>query len=726
MEQNPFVPSLYHPQLLVTDPETQQSAKLRMTELSIEINVLGSLASTTLEVVFHNGYDEILEGELRLPLNEGQTITRYALDINGKMREGVVVAKDQARKAFEEIVRRQVDPGLVEKVRGNEFKTRVYPLPALGSRRFRMGFEQALTATPEGFLYELPLQFTDALDLFRLRVNVFDEKTAPQVAGKNWANLSFATQQGIHLAEREFTQYRAEQPLKILVPREPDAPAVSVEKGEDGHTYFHIQCVPEQFLEPRKTPTHIGLYWDVSASAQKRNFKQELELLDAWFQEIENFRLDLIPFSYALHPSTTIHVQGGDWSELRHLLMEMVYDGGTQLGNLDFDQFQGDEIVIFTDGLQTYGGGQCKMGDTPVIIINSAVTAHHAHLKSIAATNDGDYLNLFRIGVEAALTRLRHKPYRFLYAEMEQVEEVYPARATAIDKTFTLAGRVLQPNQSITLHFGTGSTSQWSQTFQLPDLVKGNQGSGLVRRMWAGMKLAELESASSPNREAIIAHGKAHQLVTDYTSLLVLEEIRDYVNHGITPPEELKKAYANYQKSKMYYMANIAVPKLTEDERIDLLIWKYRREKRWWRSRFPKRNTQPKLPPYVNYWDWENTWQEKYRFRLRAWWLRVTKPKDGKYYYEFGEDDITLSSEEALAQAEEGLKDTDLSEPNVSYYVHPGDSVLMLREDCDDETPSSGVGAQFNIDNWDPDEPYLPLLESTADPYETYLGLRAQ
>lgn len=49
------------------------------------------------------------------------------------MVDGVPVPRQKARVAFEEEVRKQVDPGLVEWSGGNMFKTRVYPIPMGGN-----------------------------------------------------------------------------------------------------------------------------------------------------------------------------------------------------------------------------------------------------------------------------------------------------------------------------------------------------------------------------------------------------------------------------------------------------------------------------------------------------------------------------------------------------------------------------------------------------------------
>lgn len=43
---------------------------------------------------------------------------------------------------FEDVVRRNIDPGLVEMTEGNNFKTRVYPIPASGVRHLKIVVEK--------------------------------------------------------------------------------------------------------------------------------------------------------------------------------------------------------------------------------------------------------------------------------------------------------------------------------------------------------------------------------------------------------------------------------------------------------------------------------------------------------------------------------------------------------------------------------------------------------
>ena len=79
-------------------------------------------------ITFTNPNSRVFEGELEFPVPEGATVCGYALEVNGSMVPGVVVPKETARVAFENEKKKGVDPGIVENVKGNVWKTRIYPL----------------------------------------------------------------------------------------------------------------------------------------------------------------------------------------------------------------------------------------------------------------------------------------------------------------------------------------------------------------------------------------------------------------------------------------------------------------------------------------------------------------------------------------------------------------------------------------------------------------------
>ena len=71
-------------------------------------------------------------------------IKSIIFDINGVLIESVAVAKEKARVVYEKIVRQNIDPGLIEWTQGNNFKTRVFPIPAQGSRTIKVSYVSPL------------------------------------------------------------------------------------------------------------------------------------------------------------------------------------------------------------------------------------------------------------------------------------------------------------------------------------------------------------------------------------------------------------------------------------------------------------------------------------------------------------------------------------------------------------------------------------------------------
>ena len=79
-----------------------------------------------------------------------------------------------SRRALDQPVllelRKRVDPGLMEHVAGNNYRTRIYPIPARGTRTVRVQYVSELFATPDGLNYLLPLQWGQSVGEMNLKV----------------------------------------------------------------------------------------------------------------------------------------------------------------------------------------------------------------------------------------------------------------------------------------------------------------------------------------------------------------------------------------------------------------------------------------------------------------------------------------------------------------------------------------------------------------------------
>ena len=110
------------PALIAKDAEGKPLPMV-LEKYVVETKIQAFAAETTVTMTFRNETDRILAGNLYFPLPEGTTIDGYALDIDGRMIDGVAVTKERARVVYENVVRRGIDPGLVEWSGGNSFKS---------------------------------------------------------------------------------------------------------------------------------------------------------------------------------------------------------------------------------------------------------------------------------------------------------------------------------------------------------------------------------------------------------------------------------------------------------------------------------------------------------------------------------------------------------------------------------------------------------------------------
>ena len=89
---------------------------------------------------FTNPNSRQMSADFEFPIPTDATVCGYALEVNGAMVPGVVCGKEKARVAFESEKAKRVDPGIVEHVSGNVWKTRIFPLQPKTPRKAEVDY----------------------------------------------------------------------------------------------------------------------------------------------------------------------------------------------------------------------------------------------------------------------------------------------------------------------------------------------------------------------------------------------------------------------------------------------------------------------------------------------------------------------------------------------------------------------------------------------------------
>ena len=118
----------------------------------VEDNGLYRRVKTTF--TFTNPNSRQMSADFEFPIPAEATVCGYALEINGAMVPGVVCGKEKARVAFESEKAKRVDPGIVEHVKGNVWKTRIFPLNPRTPRKAEVEYVVPVDETSAKTVYE--------------------------------------------------------------------------------------------------------------------------------------------------------------------------------------------------------------------------------------------------------------------------------------------------------------------------------------------------------------------------------------------------------------------------------------------------------------------------------------------------------------------------------------------------------------------------------------------
>lgn len=551
-----------------------------LQDLNIKVEVNGNIASTTYDMTYYNPNERVLEGELLFPLGQGQNVTRFALDLNGKLREAVVVEKELGRVAFENTIKQKIDPALLEKTTGNNYKARIYPIPAKGTKRVVISYDQELIIQNNAHFIYIPLKFKEKLKNFKLEITVFKQAVKPIIEDGDVEGLVFDNWNENFVAKYEKRDYIANSPLKIKIPISPE-----LEKVQTYADYFYIYKALNPKTRLKSKPNTITILWDASLSLKNRKIEKELEILNDYFSYLSDVTIKLIKFNNELLSEQKFNIRNGNWESLKKKLTETSYDGGTSFKNLNFNK-KTDEFLLFTDGIENLGDFS-EFGKTPVYVINSVTKANHNNLEQLCNTTGGNYINLNNINVELAYKLLINETYRFLGVKSENkiLNNTYPNSITNITNDFSVAGKGFKNGDKITLLFGFGTKADKEVGILLN---KKDSTSKKVKFIWAQKKLKSLSAEKEKNKKEIIRLSKKHQIISPFTSLIVLDRIEDYVRYKIEPPADLvaeynkKLAIANENEIDRKSMLNDLKNELFEDYS-NLAIWwgtefKYKKE----------------------------------------------------------------------------------------------------------------------------------------------------
>lgn len=650
---------------------------VQLKTVRVRAELSGQLAQTVYELSFYNPNGRQLEGQLNFPLLEGQQISGFALDFNQEFRPAVPVDKARGRQIFEETVRRQVDPALLEHTGGNQFRLRVYPIPALGERRVQITVSEVLHPAQGGLALRLPLQFAKRVADFRLSIGAQGVVAAPQL-GSVVGALRFSQDNGVFHADSRSLVLDPQGEFVLHV--RPEQKAQVYTQRFDGDTYF-IATVPVKEARSQLRPLTakpVGLLWDSSSSGAQRQIDKELALLDRYFKALAarqpQFEVRLQRLREQPEAVETYRIAKGDWSKLRSALQNTAYDGATRMAFVP--EAAVGEYLLFSDGLVNYGDDRVPTlgSGQKLFAISSAAGADTDRLAALASRSRGALVDL-TAGLEAATHALLDVGAS-LNGPLtgEGADQIVIRSEHAQDGQFLIAGRLTAARASLRGEYLPCATCA-AQPLSL-EMGKQTHDSAVVALLWASLQMAQLNAEPEFNRGQIRRLGQRFGLPSRETSLIALDRVEDYVQHDVIPPAALRADFDRLRAARGQQSRRDA------QRQIDKLANLFKARVAWWEKDYSKED----LPPV-----------RKAKIAMR-------------------ERDEAPMAQMALAPAPAAAPVAESAKSARSAVAESAQkSVSSISDKAEVAEPQIGI----SLRKWTPDTPYLKRMK-TADDKDLY------
>jgi Ca-activated chloride channel homolog len=575
------------PQIRVSD-STARAIELR--DVRINAQVIGSQVRTQIDMRLANPNDRVLEGELQFPLLEGQIVTGFALDINGNLRDAAAVPKARGQEIFEDIRRRRVDPALLEVTAGNQYKLRVYPIPARGERRVVLVVTESLNAAGDRATWRLPVTFANIIDRLRVDVHVAGvrgDEVRVERGGDDAQRVANASATHLTIERKQWrVESTANAWLQLSIPITARQRTIV---GQTNGTRYFAADIPLTDEPVRRTdPKHIALIWDASASAAKQ--QRIFAVLDAYFKSLRvPTRVSLLVVRNKVEPVRDFLVSASDWTALSNALRAEPFDGSSNFDELAVAKSV-DLTILVSDGLTT--DGKREIGyrhSAPLIALNGALAADVPRLTRLAEKTGGRYVDATAGSTSDVASVMWRDGWRITAIDSFDAKRLVTPSLNVRNAQLQLAGLVDELPATARIQLIHPTRGAREMTVKIESVTPEMQASAGAwpGQLWASWQIAALSDEPHMNATAMQKISADHGIVGPNSSLIVLETAQDYAQYELPAPPELRAEVAALRERTQ------GTQRATQQTHLESMVRQFTERKNWYARAFPK-DTPPK------------------------------------------------------------------------------------------------------------------------------------
>ncbi|QGJ69699.1 von Willebrand factor type A [Planctomycetales bacterium 10988] len=551
-----------------------RSQSYKIHSLEMQAKIKDQVAQVQVSQTFENTSQRQLEVSFIFPIPYDGAIDQMTLMVDGKEFDAKLLPKDEAKQAYQEIVRKNKDPALLEWMGTGMFQTSVFPVPAGEKRTVTLSYSQILRKYQQATEFLFPLstaKYTSGpVDKVVMEVVVESKEAIKSIYSPTHdvkVKRSGNKQASIRFVEKNIVPDGDFRIFYDVAPGKVGASLLSYRPDGDKAGYFLMMMSP-QFEAPESKPVSKNVIFviDRSGSMNGKKIEQARDALKyvlnnlregdlfnivAYDTAVESFRPELQKYSEDTRKEAIGFVEG-------------IFAGGStninQALEVAFEHLQDRKrpsyLIFLTDGIPTAG----ETNDAKIVEHTKDWNQVGARMINLGVGFDVnsrllDYLSRENRGqsvyvrpdedLEASVSRLYQRISSPILTDAnlkfsmdltkeqgDAVRQVYPGGTFDLfqGEQLVVVGKYRYPGEvKVKL---VGKVGEEKERFQFPgEFVEKSKDSSFafVEKLWATRRIGEIIDQldlNGQNEELVdelVTLSTKHGILTPYTSFLADE-----------------------------------------------------------------------------------------------------------------------------------------------------------------------------------------------------------
>jgi Ca-activated chloride channel family protein len=554
--------------IIIPDPPPwPEPLPLRETWLTIRYHRVSvvieeQVAITRVEQEFLNEHDWEAEGTYVFPLPEGAAVSEFVMWVDGTPVEGKILEADEARRIYEDIVRRRRDPALLEYVGRAAVQARIFPIPPGGSRKVELEYSQILPVDNGLVRYVYPLNTEKfsarPLEDVSVRVEVRSRDAMHAIYSPTHQDRVFIERDGDYRAVvgYEESDVLPDQDFELVYTVSQEDVGLNLLSYRDGPDdgFFLLLAAPTVEVERgRVIPRDVLLVLDTSGSMDGEKIEQAREALTYVLEHLNpEDRFNVVAFSTGLQRYARELRPASEAREAADWVGRLEAIGGTDINRALLEALaqvggRPTVLIFLTDGLPTEGVTEIEQ-----ILANVEASApDNVRLFPFGVGDDVNTILLDTLAQQRRGATGYVRPHERIdeevsgfYAKISTpvladieldfgdvlVEDTYPYPLPDLfaGTQLILVGRYR--DSGATRIVLTGEVGDERQEFFYEGTFRAEGGDEFIPRLWATRKIGYLLTQIRLHGErrewvdAIVELSVRYGIITPYTSFLIEED----------------------------------------------------------------------------------------------------------------------------------------------------------------------------------------------------------